>query len=164
MSLVWNRGLLGTEYICKLDLMISLPLRHCTIPMQLPTKQMLPLKSKLAGKNAKRSCQHCLVPPRNHMWRAGHTPTLHCCRETWSCASSHPSLATTSLLDLLLLNLSPQGPLLIDICLISVSHTSMWEGRKICKAFPLYYHHLTALSENQHNPSWERWSLWWEGN
>lgn len=31
----------------------------------------------------------------------------------------------------------------------------MWEGRKICKAFPLYYHHLTALSENQHNPSWE---------
>lgn len=28
----------------------------------------------------------------------------------------------------------------------------MWEGRKICKTFPLYYHLLTALLENQHNP------------
>lgn len=32
----------------------------------------------------------------------------------------------------------------------------MWEGRKegrkICKTFPLYNHHLTALLENQHNP------------
>lgn len=28
----------------------------------------------------------------------------------------------------------------------------MWERRKICKTFPLHYHLLTALLENQHNP------------
>lgn len=138
-------------YICKLDLMVYLPLRHCTIPIQLPTKQNASTEIQAGSQECQEELSALLgFSKKSHVKYRAHL--FHCCRETWTCASSHPRLATTSLLDLLLLNLGPQRPLLIDICLISVSHTSVWEGRKICKTFPLYYHLLTALSENQHNP------------
>lgn len=144
MSLVWNRALLDMGYICKLYLMISLLLRHCIILIQLPTKQNASTEIQAGRKECQEELSALLgfskkwcVKYRAH--------TLHCCRGTWSCASSHPSLAAASLLYLLPLNLGPQRPLLIDISLISVSHTFMWEGRKICKIFPIYYHLLTAL-------------------
>lgn len=130
--------------------MVSLLLRHCTIPIQLPTKQNASSEIQAGRQECQEELSALLgFSKKSYVKYRAHT--LHCCRETWSCASSHPSLAAASLLDLLPLNLGPQRPLLIDICLVSVSHTFMWERRKIFKTFPLYYHLLTGLSENQHN-------------
>lgn len=130
--------------------MVSLLLRHCTIPIQLPTKRNASSEIQAGRQECQEELSALLgFSKKSYVKYRAHT--LHCCREMWSCASSHPSLAAASLLDLLPLNLGPQRPLLIDICLVSVSHTFMWERRKIFKTFPLYYHLLTGLSENQHN-------------
>lgn len=73
MSLIWKSGLVGVGFFCKLDLRVSFPLRHCTIPFQLPTRWNVSLKSQSASKNAKRSRHRCFVSLRNHRWSIGHT-------------------------------------------------------------------------------------------